>query len=186
MWFSFPYFKRWQVFCSWGEVIGHQWACLIKEEADQACWNENTKYIQLFSDQFGGQLDNCYWYWNPKKCSYKLSKATTKFYGFFCPAESMTHDWSAAERSSQQELALLHRRQPDMDKRRPTQASEKELERQWPTNIFVKLTMLLPTGLGHIWSSPDRESQSINQCLLLKQQPIGFSKRVRLLTEPLC
>ena len=80
----------------------------------------------------------------------QIIKSHHKVLSFFCPAESMTHDGSAAERASQQELALLHRRQSDMDKRRPTQASEKELERQWPTNIFVKLTMLLPTGLGHI------------------------------------
>ena len=80
----------------------------------------------------------------------QIIKSHHKVLSFFCLAESMTHDGSAAERSSQQEPALLHRRQSDMDKRRPTQASEKELERQWLTNIFVKLTMLLPTGLGHI------------------------------------
>ena len=65
---------------------------------------------------------------------------------------------------------------------------------------MLRLTLLYiwkPSKMGYIWSRKRPTNifsewfnlainQSINQCLLLKQQPIGFSKRVRLFKQSHC
>ena len=90
----------------------------------------------------------------PPKNVYNLSKAATKFQVFFVQLRALPmmvqQQRGAAAAGKSRQTATAQTAIGHGQARTKTRASKKELERQWPTNIFVKLAMLLPTALAHI------------------------------------